>query len=216
MRSYRSSLSLVALTLVLPASISLAAEPPQTGRMVDPDWPCPQRRVAALSSTQLWDGPPVEGIKDWSSDGDIRKLIDVLASRRVPQEEAVAKLKEFADKQPAGERDAKLTKLFAGLLDTVNRERAAIISGIMRFEQRQHARSAELEREGTRIGQLKAKAASDDKARAELDNAQQLFDWNVRIFQERQSNTPIACEIPVLIESRIFEMARAIRQLMSS
>lgn len=215
MRSSLSRLSLLALMLAVPATLALAAEP-QTGRMVDPDWPCPQRRVAALSSTQLWDGPPVDGIKDWGSDADIRDLIQVLATRRVPQEEAVAKLKEFAGKQPAAERDGKLTKLFAGLLDTVNRERAAIISGIMRFEQRQHARSAELEREGTRIGELKAKAATDDKARAELDNAQQLFDWNVRIFQERQSNTPIACEIPVLIESRIFEMAREIRQLMSS
>lgn len=196
---------------------SAAAQAPQkSGRVVDADWPCPQRLVPALSASQIWDGPAVEDSKDWSNDADVRALVQTLASRRFAQDEAVAKLKEFAGKVPAGERDQKLTKVFSGLLQTVNAERSTVISGIIRFEQRQRGRSKELEREGTRIGALKAKAVSDTNAKAELDNAQQLFDWNVRIFQERQSNTPIACEIPVLMESRIFEMAREIRALMKS
>ena len=202
--------------LVVPFTLLVVGiAPAHAQRTVDPDWPCPQRRVATMSASQLWDGPAIDDVKGWDSDPAIRDLIPVLASRRVPQDEAISKLKEFAAKVPAAERDAKLTMLFAGLLSNVNAERAVVINGIIRFEQRQMARSKELEREGTRIGELKVKAATDEKARAELDNAQQLFDWNVRIFQERQSNTPIACEIPVLMESRIFEIAREIRQLMS-
>lgn len=183
-------------------------------RSVDPDWPCPQRRVPTLSAGQVWDGPPIDNVKDWDKDAEIRTLITTLASRRIPQDEAVKALKDYAGKLSAAERDGKLTELFAGLLSTVNAERSTVIKGIIRFEQRQSARSRELEREGTRLGELR-KTASDDKARTELENAQQLFDWNVRVFQERQSNTPIACEIPVLMESRIFEIAREIRQLMS-
>lgn len=179
----------------------------------DPDWPCPQRRVPMLSASQLWDGPSIDGVTGWDKDATLRKLIAKLASRRVPQDEAVAALKDYAKSVPDAERTAKLTQLFAGLLALVNQERAAVIAGIVRFEQRQRDRSRELEREGTRISELKPKAETDAKVKAELDNAQQLFDWNVRVFQERQGSTAIACEIPVLMESRIFEIAREIRTL---
>jgi hypothetical protein len=36
------------------------------------------------------------------------------------------------------------------------------------------------------------------------------------VFQERQQNIPIACEIPVLVEQRIFALAQSIRALMSN
>lgn len=178
------------------------------------DWPCVQRKVPTLSAAQMWDGPNVDGIK--ADDAEVRKLVSTLASRRIPREEAVAALKEFAGKLPAGEKDAKLTAVFAGLLATTNTQRTGVLAGIERFQQRQRLRSGEIEREGERLSKLKEKAAGDAKAHDELKQAQELFDWNVRVFQERQSNMPIACEIPVLMEERLFEMAREIRSLMTS
>lgn len=177
------------------------------------DWPCVQRKVPKLSAAQMWDGPSVEGVT--SSDPDVRKIVATLASRRTPKDEAVAALKAFAANVPAADRNAKLVAVFAGLLATVNTQRSGVLDGIERFQQRQRLRSGEIEREGARIGKLK-EAAADDKSRTELKQATELFDWNVRVFQERQANMPIACEIPVLMEERLFEMAREIRGLMSS
>lgn len=200
-------------TILLAMACLAAVAPAWAAQNQTADWPCVQRKVPSLSAAQMWDGPPVEGVK--ASDADVKKLVTTLASRRIPASEAVDALKEFAAKIPPAEKDARLVAVFAGLLATVNEQRSSVLSGIERFQQRQRQRSAEIEREGERITRLKESATSD-KAKDELKQATELFDWNVRVFQERQSNMPIACEIPVLIEERLFEMARQIRALMSS
>jgi len=113
------------------------------------------------------------------------------------------------------ERDEALKLLFAGLLSTVNNDRAVVMGGIERFQQRQKGRATEIERQGAAIRQLKERAAGDEKARSELAAAQDKYDWDVRVFTERQQSLPIACEVPVLIEQRLFELAREIRSRMN-
>ena len=131
-----------------------------------PDWPCVQRKVATLTSAQMWDGPPVDDLTQWRDNEEITKLIAVLASRRVSLEQAAAAIARFAAAQPQDRRDEALKLVFAGLLSTVNSDRAIVMSGIERFQQRQRARAAEIERQGTAIRQLRERAASDEKARA--------------------------------------------------
>ena len=143
------------------------------------------------------------------------KLIAVLASRRVPLEQATAAIAQFAAAQPSEKRDDALKLLFAGLLSTVNSDRAVVISGIERFQQRQKARATEIERQGAAIRHLKEQAANDEKARAELAAAEDKYNWDVRVFSERQQSLPLACEVPVLIEQRLFELGREIRSRMS-
>ena len=116
---------------MLGAVPALAADP------ANPDWPCVQRKVATLTSVQMWDGPAVDDLTGWRDRDDIRKLIAVLASRRVPLDEAVEAVTQFADAQPPDKRDDALKLLFAGLLDVVNNDRAVVMSGIERFQQRQ-------------------------------------------------------------------------------
>jgi hypothetical protein len=89
------------------------------------------------------------------------------------------------------------------------------MSGIERFQQRQKGRAAEIERQGAVIRQLKERAASDEKARAELTVAEERYNWDVRVFSERQQSLPLACEVPVLLEQRLFELGREIRSRMS-
>ena len=86
----------------------------------------------------------------------------------MPFEEAAAAIARFADAQPADKRDRALELLFAGLLSTVNNDRAVVMSGIERFQQRQKARAAEIERQGAMLRQLKDHAESDEKTRSEL------------------------------------------------
>ncbi len=89
------------------------------------------------------------------------------------------------------------------------------MAGIERFQQRQRARAAEIERQGAALRQIKERAATDDQARAELAAAEDRYNWDVRVFSERQQSLPLACEVPVLIEQRLFELGRDIRQHMS-
>ena len=199
---------IVAGLMALAAPLALAADP------ANPDWPCVQRKVAMLSSAQMWDGSDVDDLSQWRDNEQITKLVAVLASRRVPIEQAAAAIAQFAAAQPPDQRDDALKLLFAGLLTTVNSDRAVVMSGIERFQRRQKARAAEIERQGAALRQLRERAANDDKARAELAAAQEQYNWDVRVFTERQQSLPLACEVPVLIEQRLFELGREIRARM--
>ena len=130
-------------------------------------------------------------------------------------EEAVKALDAYAASVPESERDEKMKLVFAGLLETVNRTRSSVMSGIERFQQRQRARAEELERQGLAIIKLRERAETDETAKAELAKAEELYQWDSRIFQERQ-NVPLACEIPVLIDQRVFDLGREIRKHMTT
>jgi hypothetical protein len=201
-----------ALLIALAVRGAIAVEP----GVKDPnaDWPCIQHKVAKLTAAQMWDGPPVDDVTEWRDNEEIGKLIPTLTSRRVPMEQAEAAIDAFAAAQPEDKRDAALKLLFAGLLSTVNADRAVVMSGIERFQKRQRGRAGQIEKQGEALRQLREKAASDDKARAELAAAEDRYNWDVRVFTERQQNLPLVCEVPVLIEQRLFELARAIRARM--
>ena len=199
---------------IMASTLALAA-PAFAATATSADWPCVQRKVATLTSTQMWDGAPVDDLTQWRGNEEMAKLIAVLASRRVPLEQATAAIAKFAAAQPPGRRDEALKLLFAGLLSTVNSDRAVVISGIERFQQRQKARAAEIERQGAVIRQLKERAANDETARSELAAAEDRYNWDVRVFSERQQSLPLACEVPTLIEQRLFELGREIRTHMS-
>ena len=99
-----------------------------------PDWPCMQRKVYKLTSTQIWDGPPVDDLKGWENDEKISELTTFLESRRVPLEDAEKAIKEFAASLPEGERDQKLTLLFASVLAKINSDRSFVIGRVEEFQ----------------------------------------------------------------------------------
>lgn len=200
---------ITASVIALGAPLALAAD------AASADWPCVQRKVAKLTSAQMWDGAPVDDLTKWRDNEEITKLIGVLASRRVSLEQATAAIARFAAAQPQERRDEALKLLFAGLLSTINSDRAVVMSGIERFQQRQKARAAEIERQGTAIQELKERAVNDEKARAELAAAEDRYNWDVRVFSERQQSLPLACEVPVLVEQRLFALGREIRSRMN-
>ena len=179
------------------------------------DWPCVQRKIATVTSAQMWDGPDVDDLSQWRNNDEMKKLIARLVSRRVPLDQATDAIAQFAAAQPPNERDQALKLLFAGLVDTTNNDRAIVIHGIERFQQRQKARAAEIERQAAELRRLKEQTANDEKARAELTAAEDRHNWDMRVFTERQQSLPLACEVPVVIEQRLFELGRTIRMHMS-
>lgn len=203
------------VSMITASVIALGAPRALAADATSADWPCVQRKVAKLTSAQMWDGAPVDDLTKWRDNEEITKLIVVLASRRVSLEQATAAIARFAAAQPQERRDEALKLLFAGLLSTINSDRAVVMSGIERFQQRQKARAAEIERQGTAIQELKELAVNDEKAHAELAAAEDRYNWDVRVFSERQQSLPLACEVPVLIEQRLFALGREIRSRMN-
>src|SRR5262249_56412729 len=46
-----------------------------------PDWPCVQRKVDEISPAQVWDGPAIDGLRDWDKDDKIQELTPIVESR---------------------------------------------------------------------------------------------------------------------------------------
>jgi hypothetical protein len=180
-----------------------------------PDWPCVQRKVPVISAGQIWDGPSVDGLKEF--DPSIQDLTKLLQSRRVSADDADKAIKEYAAGIPEAERDKKLTELFAAFLNDINADRQFVMGKVEEVQKRQKGRAAELEREGQKLAE-KGIATTDEPLPTEikLTPEQQEYNWNARIFQERQQNLTMACEIPVLIEQRAYEISRLIRAHMKS
>jgi hypothetical protein len=205
------ALSNAAVGLFAASMIACVAPIAHAADAANPDWPCIQRKVATLTSVQMWDGPDVDDLTQWSSNEETKKLVPILVNRRVSLEQAADAIAQFAAAQPQDKRDEALKLLFAGLLSTVNTDRAAVMNGLERFQLRQKARAAEIERQDAVLRQLKERAATDEKARAELAVAEDKHNWDIRVFTERQQSLPLACEVPVVIEQRLFELGREIR-----
>ena len=195
-----------------------------------PDWPCIWRKVMEIDAATIWDGPSVDTVKDWQKDEAVRNLSAYVISRRLKLEDVEAAIKKFAESVPEASRDQKLTELFAGSLSRTNNERKTVMTGIERFHKRQLARAAEIEKQGIKLPKdddaaaAAMKEATDGETPtgniADLPNIEndpaEKFKWEVRVFQERQQNIPIACEIPQLMDERIGLVARSIRSLMKS
>ena len=195
----------------------------------DPNWPCISRKVAEISPAQIWDGPGLDAATEWQNDDEIRKLSAYLIARRLKLEDVEAAIKKYADGVAADKRDTKLTELFAGVLSRSNDDRKLVMSGIERFHKRQLELAKKIEATGATVpdaneGSTNPTAAAaaaagpseQDATVGEAKTAQEKYRWDVRIFQERAQNLPLACEVPGLIEERAGAIARAIRALMKS
>ena len=180
-------------------------------------WPCVQKKVAKIDAAAVWDGPPVKDLRGWGSDSKMAALVTQAVSRRTPVEDVQKQIEEWANTVPKEERDEKLTLLFAGILNTANLQRSSVVSGIERYQKRQIKNAEEIERQGAELAKLEDAAPRDlTQPTPELDKAREKYDWFTRVFQERQANIPIACELPVIIEQRVFALSRAIRAQIDS
>lgn len=190
----------------------VAAEPPKDNA----EWPCVYRKVPVLSAATIWDGPAITDTTSWRKDETIRKLSQYLISRRVKEDEAEAAIKKYAAGLPADTHDAKLTELFAAVLTRTNEDRKLVMSGIERFHKRQMERAQEIEKEGIQLPPENSEGLTDEANGpageiSKLSSKEEKYKWEVRTFQEKQANIPIACEIPQLIDQRAGDIARAIR-----
>jgi len=202
-RSTRKSFWLAAIALVacLPPP-ALALDPRY------PDWPCQQLKVPGIAIASVWSGPSIEAIDTAkSADPKQAELVSRLAARRTPIEDARKLIAEFM----VGTREEKQEKgkrLFAALYATLNAQRDEVMNGIERFSRKQKAAAAGIREQTQKMRELQDKADADPAQTEQL--ASQLA-WQTRIFDDRRKSTSYVCDVPVLIEKRLFDLAEAIQ-----
>lgn len=192
------------LVATLLGSVSAGQAQPSGG-----DWPCVQRKVPTIAAGAVWAGPDPAGAADWSRDAQAAALAQRLASRRTGLDEADQLIDAFAA-TAAADREQRLTRVFAGVLELINLERSRVIEAIERYARGQRRLADRVRDESDRLSAVKdspaAQGSADDHA------LETQFFWDKRIFEERSQALPYVCEAPVMLEQRLFEIARKLQE----
>lgn len=178
-----------------------------------PDWPCQQLKVPGISIASVWAGPPIEAVdKTTPIDPKQADLVSRLAARRTPMEDARKLIADFI----VGTNDEKQEKaktLFAALYSTLNAQRDQVMSGIERFSRKQKAAAEEIRGETQKIREMQDRPNADQ---AQTDELASRLSWQTRIFEDRRKSTSYVCDVPVLIEKRLFDLGNAIQSTLSA
>lgn len=205
----------LSLKRIIPVALVAAiTSPASAAQGNDPDWPCIQRKVPTLSLGQIWAGSELpDAAADWSKDAAITALVTELAARRVPLAEAQQKIRDYAESLPDGEREPRMYMLVQGLFDRLNRERSQIIAGIARYAHRQRDMAEFLRQEASAVDILRTKADADPN---EVELRSNRLAIQTRIFQERARSLSFVCEVPTLLEQRLFALTRTISEALQA
>ena len=198
---------LVALAVILSGPPQAAVAQP-----ADPDWPCVQRKVPSLSPGSMWPGLDEATLSaDWRADPEVAALVGRLAPRRVPVEEAEQAIRDYAAGLEEAKRE-KLTLLFLGLFQTLGAERSEVMRGIERFARNQSQLAKRILADRSALSTMQQGTGSD--AREASERREQLT-VAIRVFEDRRASLTYVCEVPRVIEQRLFTLARTIRAELS-
>ncbi|PPQ38637.1 hypothetical protein [Rhodopila globiformis] len=193
---------LAVLTLATPAAAQAAR------RNLDPDWPCQQVKVGALSVALYWNGPAIDpATAGWQQDQDVATLVGAVTQRRLPMDVAVQRINAFARAAGAG-KDRRLPLLFAGVFAVLDRERAKVLDGLDRFGRRQKELAAGLRQEVEALRAAQAASPPDD---AKIQDLTRRLQWDQEFFDRRRQSLRFACDLPQTIEQRLYGLAQAIQ-----
>jgi hypothetical protein len=174
-----------------------------------PDWPCNQVKVPEISVAAVWAGPSIDDVGNaWEEDPTIKDFVARLAARRTPLDDAQRAISDVITGTES-ERQRKAKLIFAGLFTTLNHERSEVMRGIERYFRKQKEFSDQIR---STILQLRELQGRPDPDQNRIDELTSRVEWDTRIFEERRKTMNFVCEVPVLIEQRLFALGRAIQQ----
>ncbi|KZD22139.1 hypothetical protein [Tardiphaga robiniae] len=198
------SIGIITALLLIWSGTAQAADPRY------PDWPCIQAKVPEISLAAVWAGPSIDDVSSaWKDDAQVSALVERLATRRVPVEEAQKAITDFLSQSPDKARAGKL--IFAGLFDSLNAQRATVLAGLERVTRKQRE-AADRVRADTAMLQTLQNASPPDQAK--IDELNNKLLWEARIFDDRRRVVTFVCEVPTLIDQRLFALSRTIQQEM--
>jgi hypothetical protein len=194
-----------ALAVIATAGRCLAADPRY------PDWPCAQAKVPEISIAAVWAGPSLDDASnEWKNDPKVGTLVEKLAARKFPVEDAQKAITEFLA-TPGTDKAAAGKLLFAGLFEKLNAERSAVMSGLERVTRKQRDAADKIRSDTIALQALQDATPPDQPKVDELGN--QLV-WETRIFEDRRSVIKFVCDVPTAIDKRLFALGRTIQQEM--
>ena len=203
MTSYGFRLAAAAVVCAAMPAVSNAADPRY------PDWPCVQAKVPEISVAAVWDGPPIEPVaNDWRDEPRIKDLVARLAARRTPMDEARQSIAEFVTGDVTSKAD-RGKRLFSALFETLNNQRSEIMTGIERLARSEKGLAEQIRSDTSALHELQDRSPSDQ---SQIDELATRIAWNTRIFEDRRKSIRYACEVPVIIEKRLFALSRTIQQ----
>src|SRR5215813_3795527 len=169
----------------------------------------PRHNGPEISVAAVWAGPSINDVGDaWEEDATIKDLVARLAARRTPLDDSQKAISDIVTGSES-ERQKKAKLLFAGLFKTLNHERGEVMGGIERYARKQKEFSDQIRSTILQLRELQDRPDPDQGRIEELTNR---VEWDTRIFEERRKTVNFVCEVPVLIEQRLFALARAIQQ----
>ena len=178
-----------------------------------PDWPCQQLKVPGIAIASVWNGPPIEiGEGTKPTDAKQAELVSRLAARRTPIEDARKLIADYIVGTDA-EKQEKAKTLFASLYSTLNTQRDEVMNGIERFSRKQKAAADDIRAEAQKLREMQDKPDADPAQNEELVSR---LAWQTRIFEDRRKSTSYVCDVPVLIEKRLFDLGNAIQGAMNA
>jgi hypothetical protein len=197
----RAAAVLASTLMMVAPTLAASTEPGST-------WPCVQRKVAELSLNSIWQrGDLPDSARQLANDPTVQALAEKLAARRTPMEEADAEIKAFA-REAGANRDGMLQGLFLALFDRMKGERGEVIAGIERYGRHQIDLAAKVKAEQQELDRMRSDPKADP---TKLASANDQHVWNLRVFDERQKSLSFVCEVPTVIERRLFSLARLIQ-----
>jgi Spy/CpxP family protein refolding chaperone len=174
-----------------------------------PDWPCVQAKVPEVSVVAVWAGPPIDGIGEtWKSDPKVRDLVTRLAARRTPLEDAQKAAEDFIAASGADKAEtAKL--LFAGLFQELNRQRTEVMDGIDRITGKEKELAETIRADRAALSESQDSPTPDQQ---KINDLTSRLEWGTRIYEDRRKTIRYVCDVPTVIERRLFALGRAIAQ----
>ncbi|MBR0722426.1 hypothetical protein [Bradyrhizobium manausense] len=199
------TLAMTALAFAVSTTAARAADPRY------PDWPCAQAKVPDISLAAVWAGPVLDDAESkWKDDSKVSALVSKLAARKTPLDEAEKSVKEFLAGS-AADKTANAKLLFAGLFDTLNAQRAQVMSGLERVSRKQREAADKIREETIQLQALQDATPRDD---TKVDAMSNQLIWETRIFEDRRKVVRFVCEVPTTIDQRLFALGRVIQQEM--
>lgn len=192
-----------ARALIVTALLTCATAPLNAADFSDPDWPCIQPKVAALSVGLMWPHPMAAIKLTPEAAADVRDLADRFALRRLDLFEIAPVLDAFTERHGASE--VLLGRLFAEVFDRMSSTRTAILQGIADYSRSQIALAARIDAARVEVETL---LAADKPDHDRIDLLEEQLDWDERIYTDRAQSLTYVCETPVLLEKRLYAVAQ--------
>lgn len=194
----------LAAVLLIPATG--IAQPPG---LRDPNWPCQQIKVPELSLASAWSGPAVDtGDTTWHDNPAVVDLVEKIAPRRLPLDQAQTLIDEFAH-NAGPKKQPELLQVVAGVFSLLDTEHASVLAGLDRFGARQKQLADQIRNDNENLHNLQSATSSDPNA---VQHMTQQVTWEAELFQDRRQALGFACDVPTKIEQRLFALSRQIQK----